>query len=57
MAKMPGLQRHLQINDDNTIAMRVMMPAQWQQRSLHIDDGNDPIFTKTAETPSHQRWQ
>jgi hypothetical protein len=30
MAKMPGLQRHLRINDSNTIAMRVLTPAQQQ---------------------------
>jgi hypothetical protein len=57
MAMMPGLQRHLHINNDNTIAMRVMTPARRQQRSLHIDDGDGPIVTKTTETPSHQRWQ
>jgi hypothetical protein len=57
MAKMPGLQQHLHIDDDNTIAMRVTTPVRQQQRSLHIDDGNDPIVTKTAETPTHQRWQ
>ncbi len=51
MAKMPGLQRHLHIDDDNTIAMRVTMPARRQQISLHIDDGDNPIVTKTAETP------
>jgi hypothetical protein len=56
-AKMPGLQRHLHIDDDNTIAMRVMTPARQQRRSLHIDDGDDPFVTKTAETPSHQQWQ
>jgi hypothetical protein len=51
MVKMPGLQRCLLINDSNTIAMRATMPAQQQQRSLRIDDGNDPIVTR-ATTPA-----
>jgi hypothetical protein len=48
MAKMPGLQRRLRIDNSDTIATRAMTPAWRQQRSLHIDDSNNPIVTRAT---------
>jgi hypothetical protein len=48
IAKMPGLQRGLCIYDGNTIVTRAMTPAQQQQRSLHIHDGDVPIVTRAT---------
>jgi hypothetical protein len=49
MAKMPGLQRRLRINNGVTIAKRATTPAQQQQRSLRIDDSNNPIVTRATK--------
>jgi hypothetical protein len=51
ITKMPGLQRHLRIDNGNTIVARAMMPTWQQQRRLRIDDGNNPIAIRTT-TPA-----
>ncbi len=45
MAKTPRLQRHLRIDEDDTIMMRMMTPAQWKQRRLRIDESDNPILS------------
>jgi hypothetical protein len=42
MAKMPGLQRRLHINDGNTFAMRAM---------TQLDDSKDACASMMAMTP------
>jgi hypothetical protein len=48
-------QRHLRINDNNTMATRAAMPSWWWQGYLCINNDNDAIATKVT-TPAWG-WQ